>query len=716
MTSEIEKKISSIVEYQFPQFYREEGQTFIQFVKAYYEWMEETDNVNYLSRRIYDNRDIDKTIEEFLYYFQKQYLYGIPFDVIINKRYLLKHVLDVYRSKGSIQCYKLLFRLIYNQDIDIYLPGKDMLRVSDGKWKEPRYLEVSDAARIPSYVGKTIVGASSGTKAIVESLVKETVSNSIVCVLYISNINPKTAQFQQGEKILLEGEDQVDNLAELITISPTVLGSFDYLEIVNGGSDFQVGDILKVVKIDPVSGLNVSYGKEGLFRVANTARGRGSISFTIINSGSGYLVNNTLDFEYNNASDTTGVGAAFDVINWSDIDSTTYNTDVLAPYLDLAINATSYGFPASPTANSANTIAASLTFVSNNFGSILTLGNITTGNSYTQPMDVFIRSVLSTNNMPGTVSYTTSSSNVTGTSTEFTRYFANNDVITIQANSSLSNTVEQHVIKNVVNNTVITLYGKPVRNSTASAGYRINPSIYSSNFAVYESIMQTDDGSIPGLNANVFASPIAGNGVISTATAINSGLGYTDSELIIAYLYGGLNNLTIVNGGTGYTNNDTLVFSGGNPIRLATGYVTTNSTGGITATTLTYAGSGYDAAPTITVKTNTGSNAVITTTVKEFNTSYQVQGRIKKAGIGRSRGRWITTDSFLNADKYIQDSYYYQDFSYEIGVATVLSKYKEILYNTFHIAGAELFGKFLLITIESSPVSIAYEQTEATIS
>jgi len=40
MKFNIEKKISNFVESQFPQFYLEDGPTFVLFVKAYYEWLE----------------------------------------------------------------------------------------------------------------------------------------------------------------------------------------------------------------------------------------------------------------------------------------------------------------------------------------------------------------------------------------------------------------------------------------------------------------------------------------------------------------------------------------------------------------------------------------------------------------------------------------------------------------------------------------------------
>ena len=68
-----------------------------------------------------------------------------------------------------------------------------------------------------------------------------------------------------------------------------------------------------------------------------------------------------------------------------------------------------------------------------------------------------------------------------------------------------------------------------------------------------------------------------------------------------------------------------------------------------------------------------------------------------------------TTDGFLNSDKYIQDSYYYQDYSYEIKAALTLDKYKDILKDTFHAAGTELFGKFVLNTIVDDQFKILQE-------
>jgi len=68
----VEKYISNFVENQFPQFYQEDGPTFILFMKAYYEWMESDGNPIGEARSLFDNRDIDNTTENFLQHFQKK--------------------------------------------------------------------------------------------------------------------------------------------------------------------------------------------------------------------------------------------------------------------------------------------------------------------------------------------------------------------------------------------------------------------------------------------------------------------------------------------------------------------------------------------------------------------------------------------------------------------------------------------------------------------
>lgn len=706
-----EKYISNFVQNQFPLFYREEGPDFILFLKAYYEWMEDSWGNNEdgfggpirEARELFDYRDIDNTIEKFLEFFQKKYLYGIPFSVISNKRFLLKHILDVYRSKGTIQCYRLLFKLLYNEDIEVYLPGRDVLRVSDGTWVEPKYLEVTGGLDLSNYIGKTIIGSESKVTAVVENFVKESYNNDIVNVLYISNVLPKKKDFQINEKIVLV-EDAEDTTA--INAGPTLLGSLDSITVISGGQDYKIGDVIKIVSKDTANNDVISYGIDGILRITKLSTGFGSLTFDIINGGTGYTAN-AETFVYRNGAN--GQGASFEVGSLTSTQILKYNTDILCDYANLQLGATSFGFPANPTGNLTSTISSLLSYSNNTFGTIFSLENIKPGTGYDQSANVFVRSVQLSKPLQGSVSYTSTSNTVTGTGTIFQAVFANNDVVALQADSSLLNTRELFVIKQVVSNTQMILYGTPTINSTGSATHRVAPTIVPSQFAYYEAPAFTANGSIVGENEFVRASPNIGNNVAQEAIAINSGRAYVEGEEVKAYLHSSVSNsAVIIDGGRNYVANDALLFVGGDPAIIANGFVTTvDANGSITAVNISSTGSGYKTVPEIRVNSANGFGAVITTSLQEFNTTSEITARVQKAGIGKSIGYWSTTRGFLDSDKYIQDSYYYQDYSYEIKVAQTLDKYKSIINETFHIAGSEIFGKYLKFLYSNFSTNLA---------
>lgn len=716
MQFSIEKKISNLIESQFPQFYQEEGPDFILFMKSYYEWMESEGQAVNQARNLFDYRDIDNTLENFLEFFQQKYLYGIPFRIISNKRFLLKHILDVYRSKGTIQCYKLLFKLIYNQDIEVYLPGVDLLKPSDGTWVEPLYLEITDSILTETLVGKTIVGTSSGTTATVESYITEPINSNIVATVFISNMMPKGGQFIYGEKIVnIYDKDNT----EIINICPTILGSVDSLQIINGGQNFNIGDIIEIAHKDITNNAIISSGIDAKLKVTGLSRALGSINFNIDRGGFGYTSNTNI-FIYKGNNDTTGQGASFAVSNYSYRKSIQYNTDLIVDFRDKLINSSTFGFPANTSANNSSNLNQVFAYQNNYFGTIASLSNINTGNGYTNNINIFVRSTqLASNVLPGTITYVSTSNNISGSGTLFQgnstiTFFSAGDVICLQANSSNASSVEYQVIKSVDSNTSITLYGPPKNNSTNLATYKNAPVVLPSNFAVYEPTMYRADDTINGINERISGTPSSGNNIIANVVAIDSGKGYNEGETVYAYLYNGLNTINIVSAGSSYSNLEPILFLGGDPSSTPSGYITTDGSGTITSAVLTNGGSNYKSVPILQIKTANGSGAILTAEVSEFNTTVKVTGKVIKKGVGKRQGYWSTTRGFLNSDKYIQDSYFYQDYSYLIRAASTLDKYKDILYNTFHNAGSEMFGQFYDQLEEESKIEILYEPYKVT--
>jgi hypothetical protein len=71
-------------------------------------------------------------------------------------------------------------------------------------------------------------------------------------------------------------------------------------------------------------------------------------------------------------------------------------------------------------------------------------------------------------------------------------------------------------------------------------------------------------------------------------------------------------------------------------------------------------------------------------------------GSARALGQGKTEGVWDSKTSHLNSKKVIQDSDFYQDFSYQITSKLSPSVYVGPLKNIAHVAGTKVFHKFSL--------------------
>lgn len=137
-----------IVKEHFPQYVQDNYPVFVEFVQAYYKWVNEEQSVGKLA----DVFDIDKTPEAFVQYF-KNFLdvEGLFTDApSFNTKYL-KTIKEIYTAKGSERALVYLLRVVYNTESNIYYPNEQILRASDGKWFSEMFITVVDVfGAVPS--------------------------------------------------------------------------------------------------------------------------------------------------------------------------------------------------------------------------------------------------------------------------------------------------------------------------------------------------------------------------------------------------------------------------------------------------------------------------------------------------------------------------------------------------------------------------------------
>jgi sugar lactone lactonase YvrE len=363
------KRISPLIERQFPAFIREEGPRFVAFLKAYYEYLEQQGNAVQASRSLLEYQDIDRTIDSFVEYFRKEFMISIPKNTLADQRLLVKHIRDFYRTKGSEFSYKFLFRALFNQEIEIYYPGDYVLRASDGRWIRETLLRVGRPfSTTPSiFEGRTITGLSSGATAKVQGISQVNVLGLELYELIVENV---IGTFQNGETVN-------DSLGNTATIE-SQFGSIVSVRIIDGGAYHTIGDTL-----------TISSGAASAIGTVSSTSPVGAATMRISVAGTGYRTDGNTILTVIGGS---GNGLVGRVVSLSNTSSFPLNSDLIgsvanvvlstgSTFVSLGTNSASVSANLA-SANISSTLATSLLFSNVTIGSINAISISSVGRGY----------------------------------------------------------------------------------------------------------------------------------------------------------------------------------------------------------------------------------------------------------------------------------------------------------------------------------------------
>lgn len=257
-------KTSDIVQSQVPSFFLEDYPTFVNFLQAYYRFLE-TQKVN---KNLENFRDIDTTLTEFVNELKNEFAHSSP--NYANTKLYLAHLKQHFVSRGSEESYALLFRLLLNKDIEIQHPSDSILRVSDGKWEQDHSIFVKvTAGNINDILGQFIY--------------VQTVSKKVrIHVLNISVIDLANSIFEIFFDKQYYGIISVNDTITFKSTKAYVLPTTNTITIINGGQNFRIGQIFS---------LNSSLGSGTAIKVVKVGINGTLLELKIISFGIGYASN-----------------------------------------------------------------------------------------------------------------------------------------------------------------------------------------------------------------------------------------------------------------------------------------------------------------------------------------------------------------------------------------------------------------------------------------
>lgn len=139
-----------IVDSQIPEFIRDDYPAFAKFLKDYYAFMDLGDDgyadlgiegndynqsPNYLLQELIDKLNLDHYDGSFLDPFLETYALDFPATAEVDKRLLIKNIRQFFEAKGSRRGVEEFFKLMYNEDVEVFLPSEFILKPSDGVWQ-----------------------------------------------------------------------------------------------------------------------------------------------------------------------------------------------------------------------------------------------------------------------------------------------------------------------------------------------------------------------------------------------------------------------------------------------------------------------------------------------------------------------------------------------------------------------------------------------------
>jgi hypothetical protein len=276
MSNTLDEKLSLLIKDQLPEFVRDNYDVFQAFLEEYYRFTEQPGEVQYNIQKAKSFANIDETSNTFIDYFLSQYAYNLPQSIFkdqlnqVNglvsnteesKRAIAKRLFEYHGTKGSEGAIRLLFRLLFDEEITIYYPKEDVFRPSDATWEQIKTIFLYSAnanVAIDQYGGGIVEGVQSGASIILDEVYSLKYPYSANIVLYEMKIDNESQKgtFILGENVLLKTGNTTTGNVDLVA-NLKFYNTISQIDILDSGIGYSKGSFLYLdtVTVDNFVGL-----------------------------------------------------------------------------------------------------------------------------------------------------------------------------------------------------------------------------------------------------------------------------------------------------------------------------------------------------------------------------------------------------------------------------------------------------------------------------
>lgn len=229
--------ISSLIQAYLPDHVIAKYPQFVDFAKAYFDFLEYSNQASFYINTIPDQRSIYLQQDEFLQYIQRELGIFVPRIYAADPKVFYDKITEMWRSKGSEEAIKTFFLMFLDDVVEVSYPWANVLIPSDGRWIKEQILRVvMKQGNANDFLGKRIKQISSDASAIVSKVESRTYSDGIIYELTLVK-NSLNRMFDPQQELVLVGNPNV---------RAEIYRSLSSFTIVNPGVGYKVGDRISI--------------------------------------------------------------------------------------------------------------------------------------------------------------------------------------------------------------------------------------------------------------------------------------------------------------------------------------------------------------------------------------------------------------------------------------------------------------------------------------
>jgi hypothetical protein len=169
----------------------------VDFLKGYYEWLQLEGSPYYTIRNHLSYLNFEESITEYASLLKNEYFQFLPEKVSANKELLIKYSKQFFSTVGTEKAFDFIFKVLYNEPVELEYPRNYMLIPSNGKWVDDEHmLYVSANGDVESFLHRRVQqnqpeldGSVTVVSGTVSRINKRYANNFVFAELYITGLS-----------------------------------------------------------------------------------------------------------------------------------------------------------------------------------------------------------------------------------------------------------------------------------------------------------------------------------------------------------------------------------------------------------------------------------------------------------------------------------------------------------------------------------------------